>query len=59
MDKTNASRILDKRKIPYKLVEYKVDPDHLEATHVAEALDEDIATVFKTLVLRENFRHLI
>jgi Cys-tRNA(Pro)/Cys-tRNA(Cys) deacylase len=29
-----------------------VDEDNLAATHVAEELGEDIATVFKTLVLR-------
>lgn len=51
-EKTNASRILDRNKIPYELVEYRVDPDHLEASHVAEELGEDIATVYKTLVLR-------
>lgn len=50
-DKTNAARILDRLKIQYELVEYKVDPEHLEATHVAEELGEDISTVFKTLVL--------
>lgn len=51
-DKTNASRILDRLGIKYELVEYKVDPEHLEASHVAEALGEDISTVFKTLILR-------
>lgn len=50
-EKTNAARILDRLKIPYSLVEYTVDPDHLEATHVAESLGEDISSVYKTLVL--------
>lgn len=50
-EKTNAARILDRLKIPYSLVEYTVDPDHLEATHVAESLGEDINSVYKTLVL--------
>ncbi|MCH5228426.1 MAG: Cys-tRNA(Pro) deacylase [Muribaculaceae bacterium] len=50
-EKTNASRILDRLKIPYTLVEYNVDPEHLEAQHVAQELGEDIRTVFKTLVL--------
>ena len=31
---------------------YKRQGEHLAATHVAEQLGEDIATVFKTLVLR-------
>lgn len=51
-DKTNASRILDRLGIKYELVEYAVDPEHLEASHVADALGQNIATVFKTLVLR-------
>ena len=51
-EKTNASRILDRLGIKYQLVEYTVDPDHLEATHVAEELGEDISKVYKTLVLR-------
>lgn len=52
VDKTNAARLLDKAKIAYNLVPYTVDEDNLAATHVAEELGEDIATVFKTLVLR-------
>lgn len=50
-EKTNASRILEKKGIPFELLEYKVDPEHLEAIHVAEELGQDIVTVFKTLVL--------
>lgn len=52
IEKTNAARLLDKAKIAYELVPYTVDEDDLAATHVAEELGEDIATVFKTLVLR-------
>ena len=52
IDKTNAARLLDRTKIAYELVPYTVDEDNLAATHVAEELGEDIATVFKTLVLR-------
>lgn len=52
IDKTNAARLLDKAKIAYDLVPYTVDESDLAATHVAEELGEDIATVFKTLVLR-------
>lgn len=50
-EKTNASRILEKQGIAFELLEYQVDPEHLEATHVAEELGQDIASVFKTLVL--------
>lgn len=50
-DKTNATRILERQGIKFDLVEYKVDPENLDAIHVANELNEDIATVFKTLVL--------
>ena len=52
IDKTNAARLLDRAKVAYELVPYTVDENNLAATHVAEELGEDIATVFKTLVLR-------
>ena len=52
IEKTNAARLLDRAKIKYELVPYTVDEDNLAASHVAEELGEDIATVFKTLVLR-------
>ena len=52
IDKTNAARLLDKAKVAYELVPYTVDENNLAATHVAEELGEDIAMVFKTLVLR-------
>ena len=52
VEKTNAARLLDRAKIAYELVPYRVDEEHLAATHVAEQLGEEIATVFKTLVLK-------
>ena len=52
IEKTNAARLLDRAKIAYDLIPYTVDEDNLAATHVAEELGEDIATVFKTLILR-------
>ena len=50
--KTNAARLLDQKKINYQLIPYEVDEQHLDATHVAESLGEDIKQVFKTLVLK-------
>lgn len=50
--KTNAARLLEKAKIPFGLVPYPVDEEHLDAGHVADALGEDINCVFKTLVLQ-------
>lgn len=52
VEKTNAARLLDRTKITYELVPYRVDEEHLAATHVAEELGEDVGSVFKTLVLR-------
>ena len=50
-EKTNACRILDRHGIKYELIEYEVDPEHLDAQHVANALGQDINSVYKTLVL--------
>ena len=52
IEKTNAARLLDRAKIAYELIPYTVDEDNLAATPVAEELGEDIAPVFKTLILR-------
>ena len=52
IEKTNAARLLDRAKIAYELIPYRVDEEHLAATHGAEQLGEDVAAVFKTLVLR-------
>jgi len=51
MKKTNAMRILDRNKIKYNAIPYQVDEADLSAIHVAESLGQDIAKVFKTLVL--------
>lgn len=60
IEKTNAARLLDRAKIEYELIPYEVDENDLAATHVAEQLGEDIATVFKTLVLRgDRTGHLV
>ena len=52
IQKTNAERLLDAAGIAYSLWEYEVDEDHLDASHVAAQLGEDLDRVFKTLVLR-------
>ena len=51
LQKTNAARLLDKAKIPYRLIPYEFDENDLAASHVAESLGEDINRVFTTLVL--------
>ena len=50
-EKTNAARLLDKAGISYKLIPYEFDENDLAAQHVADSLGQDIAKVFKTLVL--------
>jgi Cys-tRNA(Pro)/Cys-tRNA(Cys) deacylase len=52
INKTNAARLLDQAKIAYELILYKFDENDLSAPHVAEALNEPIEQVFKTLVLK-------
>ena len=51
IEKTNAARLLDKAKVTYNLVPYEVDENDLAVQHVADCLGQDIAMVFKTLVL--------
>lgn len=51
IEKTNAARLLDKAGIPYRLIPYEFDENDLAAQHVADSLGQDIAMVFKTLVL--------
>lgn len=50
--KTNAARMLDDLDIKYRLLEYKVDEEHLDAVHVAAGVGMPAAQVFKTLVVR-------
>ena len=47
--KTNAARRLDELKIAYRLMEYTVDEEHLDAVHVAAEVGMPAAQVFKTL----------
>lgn len=52
IEKTNAARLLDRAKIAYELIPYRVEEEHLSAAEVARQLGEDVACVFKTLVLK-------
>lgn len=51
INKTNVARLLDQSKTAYRLVPYQVDENDLSAIHVAAQLGEDVAQVFKTLIL--------
>ena len=58
--KTNAARILDKHKIEYDILEYKIDENDLSALHVAQDTGQDIKTIFKTLVsIDENNQPIV
>lgn len=50
--KTNAARILDDLEIEYRLLEYPVDEEHLDAVHVAHEVGMPADQVFKTLCVR-------
>ena len=51
IEKTNAARLLDKAGLKYNLIPYEFDENDLAAQHVADSLGQDIARVFKTLIL--------
>jgi Cys-tRNA(Pro)/Cys-tRNA(Cys) deacylase len=52
ISKTNAVRLLEQAKIDCKLIAYEFDENDMSAPHVADALQEPIEQVFKTLVLQ-------
>jgi len=59
LKKTNAARFLDTLKLPYEMTSYEVDEEDLSATHAAASLGVDPACVFKTLVARDDAKHII
>lgn len=50
--KTNAVRIMEARKVPYKIYEYDVPDGFLDGVSVAKATGQNVDQVFKTLVLQ-------
>lgn len=54
MNKTNAVRILEAQKIPYKTFIYEVDENDLSGTSVAHKINVNEELVFKTLVTRND-----
>ncbi|HEH2867874.1 TPA: Cys-tRNA(Pro) deacylase [Staphylococcus aureus] len=54
--KTNAMRMLDRAKIKYEVHSFEVPEEHLSGAEVAELIQANVKTVFKTLVL-ENTKH--
>lgn len=49
--KTNAMRILDREKIPYKIIQYECD-EFIDGLHTAEITGAPVEQSFKTLILR-------
>lgn len=52
LPKTNAIRLLEKAKIEYEIIPYKIDENDLSAVHTAKELGQDVKQLFKTLVLK-------
>lgn len=50
--KTNAVRIVEQAKIPYKEAFYEFDPDDLNGNHAAKAIGFPPEQVYKTLVAK-------
>ena len=58
MQKTNAMRFLDKNKIAYNTYEYECKDGHIDGVSVANKLNQDVTTVFKTLVAQGHSKEL-
>ena len=56
--KTNAMRILDSKKIKYNIYEYDISDDKIDGISVAEKTNQDVKSVYKTLVTQGNSREL-
>ncbi len=52
MNKTNAVRILESKKISHEVFEYISNDDEIDAVSVAKKIGAEIESVFKTLVTR-------
>lgn len=49
--KTNAMRILDRNKIPYRMNQYQCD-EFIDGVHIADLLGQSYDITFKTLVMQ-------
>ncbi|MGL5415604.1 MAG: Cys-tRNA(Pro) deacylase [Clostridium sp.] len=58
MQKTNAMRILDKKKVAYEALEYDATDGHIDGAAVAEKTGQKPETVYKTLVTVGNSKAL-
>lgn len=58
-NKTNAMRLMDAAKIPYRAVEYEYDETDLGGEHVAAVTGMNPDQVFKTLVARGDKKGIL
>ena len=58
-NKTNAMRLMDAAKIPYRAVEYEYDESDLGGEHVAAVTGMNPNQVFKTLVARGDKKGIL
>lgn len=58
MTKTNAVRLVEQAKIPYRCTEYEYDEKDLSGLHAASAIGMPAEQVFKTLVARGDKKGL-
>jgi Cys-tRNA(Pro)/Cys-tRNA(Cys) deacylase len=56
--KTNAMRILDQKKIDYKIYTYDASDGKIDGLAVAEKIGKSAEVVYKTLVTRGNSKNL-
>lgn len=54
MKKTNAMRILETLSLPYDVISYDWDEEHLDAVHASEEAGLDPKQVYKTIVMQDN-----
>lgn len=59
MSKTNAVRIIEAHKIPFSISTYEVNEADLSGIYVAEKINADPDTVFKTLVANDEKNNII
>jgi len=52
VEKTNAIRKLDTRKIKYEIKAYTYDPENLSVEKIAEANKMEVTTIYKTLIAK-------
>lgn len=57
--KTNAIRILEEKKIPFRTIEYDYSPDEIDAVSVARKINKSPEEVFKTLVTKANDNEIL